>query len=248
MIERIPGSAAAAPAYRLSGTMPGMHFATPSFSRVTYRFDQRRVLACMLFAALLAAAMTFAALDPAQRHNGPVDLIAMSVATAGAVILLAIAVGMGLPMLLWRGPVVSIDAFGILDRRIFPFALPWHVVKDVRTLDADGYRIAVEIDPTASFRPADFVPRRSRWMLASSPGLTPVVDTFFLRTASGNRLLDILMPVTAFAPLDLNELPVSEETRVADRKAGARHRYRILAVAAAVIGLPLAASVYLIAV
>lgn len=248
MIERVRNGAADAAVHRLSGTLPDMHFATPPLSRATYRFDRRRVLAYMLFAALPAAIMTFAALDPAQRDDSLADLIAITVASAGAVLLLATTIRLGLPMLLWRGPVLSIDAFGILDRRLLPFALPWRVVKDVRSLDADGYRIAIEIDPTASFQPADFVARRPRWVFASSPHSITVVDTFFLRTASGHRLLDILMPVTAFAPLDLNELPVTEKTRAADRKAWAHHRHRILAAATALIGLPLAASVYLIAV
>ncbi len=55
-----------------------------------------------------------------------------------------------------------------------------------------------------------------------------VIDTFFLRSQTGNRLLDFIMPLTAMSPLDMSETPVSADTLAADARLA---RFRIVGLA-----------------
>lgn len=102
-----------------------------------------------------------------------------------------------------HGPVIVIDADGIRDHRVAAQPIPWMFVSDLRPLDSWGFRVAVQFDAMAI--PAnDNTHRSSPWWRRSERD-SLIIDTFFLRSRTGNRLLDLLLPMTEMAPIDFTE-------------------------------------------
>jgi hypothetical protein len=106
--------------------------------------------------------------------------------------------------------------------------MPWSQIYDIRTLDRHGRHIGIETIEPVGMPPATPV-SGSNGNPESSPGhrLT-VIDTYFLRSQTGNRLLDFIMPLTAMSPLDMSETPVGADTLAADARIA---RFRAVGLA-----------------
>ncbi len=218
----------------------------PVIDRVTFHIDRLRVIGAILGLSGLAALFVFTVATPAGSAAGPADAIARALTTTGAIALVSTAIVLCFSHLFRRGPVVTIDERGVQDRRIGGFILPWHHIQDVRFLDDTGGRIGIEVNATTVL-PV----KRSPFQVllpAKSNHPMPIIDTFFLRSVCGNRMLDFLIPATAFAHVDLVETPVSPEALRQDARIARLHGYRIAAFAAIAILLPTLASGYLLAV
>jgi len=217
----------------------------PVIDRVTFHVDRLRVMGAILTLAGLAALFVFTVATPAASATGPMDMIARTLSTAGAISLVSTAIVLCFSHLFRRGPVVTIDERGVQDRRIGRFILPWHHIQDVRFLDDTGGRIGIEINATTVL-PVKRTPLQILFPARSDHPM-PVIDTFFLRSICGNRMLDFLIPVTAFAHVDLVETPVSPEALRQDARIARLHDVRIAAFATVAVLLPALASGYLLA-
>jgi hypothetical protein len=194
-------------------------FCTPILPRVEFHVDRLKALAVgggAIVAGLLIA------YPPAAQHSlqgTATDIGAATVALAGAAALVATGLSILMRTLLWRGPAVVIDGFGIHDRRAGPVATPWTRVHDVRVLDRHGHRIGIDTDGnraeiTGPTGLSSRMPMSRTGMRHAEP--IAVIDTFFLRSVTGNRVLDFIMPLTAMTPIDLSETPVSAASLAAD--------------------------------
>lgn len=197
-------------------------FWVPPFDRVEFHADRMRA-ALVATAALLAGA-AFSA--PALTHWSSIgnvgELFAAAMGICGGCALLGAGVSLMLQLLLRRGPIVVIDTNGIHDRRTGSGPLPWSHIQDIRPLDRDGRHIGIETcDETSGPHCRQIT----------------VIDTFFLRAANGNRALDFILPITAMAPIDMSETPLSAATLAADRRLARR---RILANSLFVVATVLA--------
>ncbi len=217
----------------------------PVIDRVTFHIDRLRVVGAILALSGLAAIFVFTVATPAGAAAGPMDAIARALSTAGAIALVSTAIVLCFSHLFRRGPVVTIDERGVQDRRIGGFIVPWQYIQDVRFLDDTGGRIGIEVNATTVLP----IKRSPLHVLlpAKSNHPMPVIDTFFLRSICGDRMLDFLIPVTAFAHVDLVGTPVSPEALRQDARIARLHEVRIGAFATVAILLPTLASGYLLA-
>lgn len=217
----------------------------PVIDRVTFHIDRLRVIGAILALSGLAAIFVFTIATPAGATAGPMHAIARTLSTAGAIALVSTAIVLCFSHLFRRGPVVTIDERGVQDRRIGGFILPWQHIQDVRFLDDTGGRIGIEVNATT------VLPiKRSPLQILLPPRSNhpmPVIDTFFLRSICGDRMLDFLIPMTAFAHVDLVETPVSPEALRQDARIARLHEARIAAFATLAVLLPTLASGYLLA-
>jgi hypothetical protein len=228
---------------RMSATDPD--FAVPFLPRI--EFHIHRAKAAAVGGAAIAAGILIASPPTAGQslQGTPLEVCAATVALAGATALVACGLFVLMRILLWRGPAVVIDGFGIHDRRTGPTMTPWSRVQDIRVLDRHGKHIGIDTAPV----PAAPAGRAHCWPLSAlrrhhAEPLT-VIDTFFLRTATGNRVLDFVMPLTALTPIDLSDTPVSEQTLSAD---AALARQRLLALLGFIVAagvIPAAAALLL---
>ncbi len=216
----------------------------PVIDRVTFHVDRLRVGGAILALSGLAALFAYAVATHPATGIGLMDLIARALTMVGAIALMSTATVLCFSHLFRRGPVVTIDERGVQDRRIGGYILPWNHIQDVRFLDDTGGRIGIDVNATTVL-PAEHSPlRRLLPIWPNNP--MPVIDTFFLRSICGNRMLDFLIPVTAFADIDLVATPVSPESLRQDARTARLHEYRIAAFATVAILLPTLASGYLI--
>ncbi|MGH6618439.1 MAG: hypothetical protein ACREF6_02740 [Alphaproteobacteria bacterium] len=175
--------------------------------------------------------------------EGMGELLAAGLALTGASSLIAAGAFVLVRLLLRRGAVVVIDTNGIHDRRIDDALLPWSRIRDIRVLDRHGNHIGIETlddDADAAIGSPHATPRYARTMPVT------VIDTFFLRSRSGNRILDFIVPITAVAPIDMSETPVSEETLSADARISWRRKAAIATFVAAAAVAPAAAATFLV--
>lgn len=222
-----------------------MNLAYPVIDRVAFHVDRLRVSGAVLTLSGLAALFAYTVVAHPVSGNGSMDLIARLLTTVGAIALISTAFVLCVSHLFRRGPVVTIDERGVQDRRIGGYILPWHLIQDIRFLDDAGGRIGIDVDATT------VLPARRPLLPALLHRRTgnpmPIIDTFFLRSICGNRMLDFLIPLTAFADIDLVETPVSPEALRQDAQIARRHDYRIAAFATIAVLLPALASGYLVA-
>lgn len=211
--------------------------------RIEFHFD--RLKAVVIGTSAILAGISIA-LPPAARRafeGAPLEMGAASVALAGATTLVAVGLYILMRILLWRGPAVVIDNHGIHDRRTGAVMTPWSSIHDIRVLDRHGHHIG--IDTLASGNAAD--PRLPALLRRRHAEPLTVIDTFFLRSKTGNRILDFVMPLTALTPLDMSETPVSEKSLSADATF-ARNRLLSVSCFVAVAGLlPAAAAILTVA-
>lgn len=215
----------------------------PLFDKVEFHVDRGRAASVGAAAVVVGALIAY----PALLHRAPLEgmgeLLAAGLALTGASSLIAAGAFVLVRLLLRRGAVVVIDANGIHDRRTDAALLPWSRIHDIRVLDRHGNHIGIETlddaaDATigclqAASRPAHTMP-------------VTVIDTFFLRSRSGNRILDFVVPITALAPIDMSETPVSEETLSADAQISSRRKAAIVAFVAAAAVAPAIAATFLV--
>jgi hypothetical protein len=223
--------------------MADIGFGMPLFDKVEFFFDRRRAMG--IAAAAIGAGGLIAypvATNPSPASEFPA-LLATGVALTGSVMLLTIGLTLLLRLLLHQGAALVIDAHGIHDRRTGAPMLPWTLVHDIRVLDRHGRLIGIETRGPANYAPV----QRGHWLASALrlPRAQPitVIDTFFLQSRSGNRILDFVVPITAMTPIDLSETPVSEETLSADAQLS---RHRMIAVALFIVAsaiVPAAAAI-----
>lgn len=234
---------------RLARTLPKispgtMDLASPVIDRVAFHVDRLRVGGVILTLSGLAILFAYTVIAHPASGAGSMDLIARLLTAVGAIALTSTATVLCISHLFRRGPVVTIDERGVQDRRIGGYILPWHHIQDVRFLDDAGGRIGIDVDATTVL-PDRRTPLRALLRIRPSNPM-PVIDTFFLRSICGNRMLDFLIPMTAFAHIDLVETPVSPEALRMDARIARQHEHRIFAFATVAILLPALASGYLV--
>lgn len=213
----------------------------PLFDKV--EFHVHRLRAAAVGAAAIIAGGVIACPAVALRPSvaAAPESLAAGIALAGASALIATGTFVLLRLMSRHDPVVVVDAAGIHDRRTEPNLLPWSSIRDIRILDRHGRRIGIETLNEASDPAAQAPAARSG---APAKPIT-VIDTFFLRSTSGNRILDFIVPITAMAPIDLSETPVSEDRLSEDMRLSRRRTSAILIFLALAGIIPAAASVYL---
>lgn len=231
----------------MSATDPG--FSAPLLPRVEFQVDRLKALA--IGGGAIVAGLLIAYPPAAHRSllGSSLDTFAASIALAGAAALVAAGLYILLRTLPWRGPAVVIDGFGIHDRRAGPVATPWTRVHDVRVLDRHGHHIGIDTHGNRTTSPvpapASLAGPMSRTGFRHAEPIT-VIDTFFLRTITGNRVLDFIMPLTAMTPIDLSETPVSEASLAADAAFTRSRMFSLLAFVLAAGIVPASASILLL--
>jgi len=209
---------------------------TSIYGRVEFNIDRRKASA--ISTGLILAGILIA-LPPAAHRSifaSGTEASAATVAFAGAALLISTGIYLLMRTALWHGPAIVIDAFGIHDRRSGAIMTPWSCVHDVRILDRHGQHIGIDLGGAPSLPPKGKLP----WPLTAlnrhqTESLT-IIDTFFLKSVTGNRILDFIMPLTALTPIDLSDTPVSPETLSADARI-ARKRASMIWVFVLVAGL-----------
>lgn len=230
---------------RLPSTTPEfMDLTSPVIDRVAFHVDRLRVSSVIFALAGLAALFSYAVVAHPPSDAGSMDMIARALTTVGAIALISTAIVLCVSHLFQRGPVVTIDERGVQDRRIGGYILPWHHIQDIRFLDDTGGRIGIDVNATTVL-PARRAPLQAFLRIRPSNPM-PIIDTFFLRSICGNRMLDFLIPITAFTHIDFVETPVSPEALRMDARIARQHDHRIAAFATIAILLPALASGYLI--
>lgn len=201
-------------------------FSPPFGQRIEFHFDRVKLgaigggstTAGILAACALASRVQLDAASP--------GFFAVAVGLVGAAVLSIAGLSMLMHAISWRGPAVVIDRHGIHDRRSGAVMTPWSSVHDIRMLDRHGRHIG--IDTSAAVPPGERLARRLRCLLGREHAeAVTVIDTYFLRSPTGSRVLDFVMPITALTPADFSETPVSEQTLSADA-AFARGRLAVL--------------------
>jgi hypothetical protein len=208
-------------------SVASLGFGGAPFEKVEFHIDRRK--ATGVAAAAILAGGLIAAPALAQWHliDDAGKLLAAIVALGGAAMLIAAGFLVTLRLLLRRGAVVTIDTHGIHDRRTSDGPLPWSRIHDIRVLDRRGHHIGIE----TLEEPRDDSGK------CVQPRPVTVIDTFFLRAASGDRLLDFMLPITALAPIDMSETPVDADTLSTDARLAHRRMAAVslFIVAAAVV-------------
>lgn len=201
-------------------------FGPPFGHRIEFHFDRVK-LAAIGGGTITAGLLSAWALAPtAPLHAASPEFLAVAVGVVGAVVLAVAGLSMLMRAISWRGPAVVIDQHGIHDRRYGAVMTPWSSVHDIRVLDRHGRHIG--IDTSAVPPPGERLTSRLRYLLGQEHAeAVTVIDTYFLRSPTGNRVLDFVMPITALTSADLSETPVSEQTLSADA-AFARGRVAVL--------------------
>ncbi len=215
-------------------------FAAPSSAKIEFHVDRLRA-AGVAIAALLGGGLI--AYPAAARWSGidrPTELLAAAVALVGASMLIAAGLFVATRLLLRRDALVVIDADGIHDRRTTDAPLPWSRIHDIRVLDRHGHHIGIETREDGA--EADGAASHS-----VLPRPITVIDTFFLRSGSGNRFLDFILPITAAAPIEMSETPVSADTLSADARISRNRKAAVSLFILAAAILPSAAAILLTA-
>lgn len=205
-----------------------LDIAGPLFNRVEFHIDRQRA-AVVGTAAILAGGMI--ALPVAIRQSalpGSAEMLVAAIALSGAFALVTAGVFLFLRLLAARGAILVIDSRGIHDRRSGSALMPWSQIHDIRTLDRHGRHIGIETVVPADLPPAALASRPTEIPNRAPVHRLTVIDTYFLRSQTGNRLLDFIMPLTAMSPLDMSETPVSAETLAADARIA---RFRVVGLA-----------------
>ena len=204
------------------------------FPRVEFHVNRLKAMA--IGSGAIGLGVLFA-LPPAVHRSlqgSSLDVLAAIIALTGAAALIAFGLYILMRMLFWRGPAVVIDGYGIHDRRAGAVMTPWSRVHDVRVLDRHGHHIG--IDTTGGLPEVDVPARRGLTRFLSQIGLrhaepVSVIDTFFLRSVTGNRVLDFILPLTTLTPIDLSETPVSAKTLAADAAYARNRAFTLICVA-----------------
>lgn len=204
-----------------------LDIAGPLFNRVEFHIDRRRA-AAVGAAAILAGGMIAFPVAIRQTALPGAEMLIAAIALGGAFALVTAGVFLFLRLLVVRGAVLVIDSRGIHDRRSGSALMPWSQIHDIRPLDRHGRHIGIETVESAELPPAAPVSQPTRMPDYSSEHRLTVIDTYFLRSQTGNRLLDFIMPLTAMSPLDMSETPVSADTLAADARLA---RFRIVGLA-----------------
>jgi len=194
-------------------------FGAPFLPRIEFHVNRLKASAVGSAAIGLGILIAFPPAAHRSLYGPAMEVFAAVIALGGAAALVAIGLYILMRVLLWRGPAVVIDGHGIHDRRAGPVMTPWTRVHDIRVLDRHGHHIGIDTLDGHTETSVTALRRLSR--LLSLAGLRhaepiEVIDTFFLRSITGNRVLDFVMPLTALTPIDLSETPVSEKTLAAD--------------------------------
>lgn len=194
-----------------------LDIAGPLFNRVEFHIDRRRA-AAVGTAAILAGGMIAFPVAIRQTASPGAEMLIAAIALAGAFALVTAGVFLFLRLLAVRGAVLVIDSRGIHDRRSGSALMPWSQIHDIRTLDRHGRHIGIETVEPADLPPAAHIGRPIEMQHCSPGHRLTVIDTYFLRSQTGNRLLDFIMPLTAMSPLDMSETLVSADTLAADAR------------------------------
>lgn len=216
-------------------SVASLGFAMPPLEKVEFHVDRRRAAGVAVTAILAGGLIASPALMQWHLIDEAGKLMAAVVALGGATVMVMAGVFISVRLLLRRDALVVIDADGIHDRRTSGAPLPWSRIHDIRVLDRHGHHIGIETrdehgDGTCS---------------GERPGPITVIDTFFLRAASGNRFLDFILPITALAPIDMSETPVSADTLSADARISRRRVAAVSLFITAVAAGPGAAALLL---
>ena len=194
-------------------------FGAVPFEKVEFHIDGRRAAGIAASAMLAGGLIAFPAFTRWPLIDEPVAVLAAVVAFGGGTILIAAGLFVALRLLLRRGAVVVIDVDGIHDRRRTAAPLPWSRINDIRMLDRHGRHIGIETCDENGDKAGGW-PKIGQY--GAPPRHVTVIDTFFLRAASGNRFLDFILPITALAPIDMSDTPVSAEVLSADARISRR--------------------------
>jgi len=223
-------------------------FGTPLFPRVEFHVNRLKAATVGGGAVVAGVLIAYPPAVHQSLQGSATDVCAAMIALPGATALVAVGLHILMRMLLWRGPAVVIDGYGIHDRRAGAVMTPWTRVHDIRVLDLHGHHIGIDTlgDLTESPIPTPHSPPR----LLSAIGFrhaepVTVIDTFFLRSITGNRVLDFVMPLTALTPIDLSETPVSEKTLSADATFARNRMLSLLGFAVLAGILPAVAAILL---
>lgn len=201
--------------------------AAPFNGRIELHIDRRKAVVLATGLMLGGFAIAF---PPATRQSmfaSGLEAGAGAIALAGAMVLLATGFFILIRISLWRGPAIVIDGFGIHDRRSGAVMTPWSCVHDIRVLDRHGGQIGIDLGATPSMPSKRRSPRLWPAQSSDRPGSLAVIDTFFLRSPTGNRILDFVLPMTALTPFDFSETPVSAETLADDAGIARRRTYAL---------------------
>ena len=217
-------------------------FGAVPFEKVEFHIDRRRAAGVAASATLAGALIASPALTRWPLIGEPAEELAAVVAFGGGAILIAAGVFVVLRLLLRRGAVVVIDTDGIHDRRRTDAPLPWSRINDIRVLDRHGRHIGIETRD-------DTCDKAGGWPKIGQYGAprrhVTVIDTFFLRAASGNRFLDFILPITALAPIDMSETPVSADILSADARLSRRRLAAVFLFVAMAAVIPGTAAILL---
>ena len=198
-------------------------FGVPLLHRVEFHLDRRKAAAVGLASVMSGCLIAYPGVSREVLLHGFVGSLTAAIALAGAAALITAGTYILLRLFLWRGAAIVIDSHGIQDRRAGDTVMPWSIIHDIRILDRHGHRIGIETIAAAPKQPMQHQGLISARMREPQPKRITVIDTFFLRSRTGNRVLDFVMPCTALAPIDMSETPVSEDTLSADARLARLH-------------------------
>jgi hypothetical protein len=218
-------------------------FAAPSSAKIEFHVDRLRAAGVASAALLAGGLIGYPAAVRWLWLDQPAELLAAVVALAGASMLIAAGLFVAIKLLLRRDALVVIDADGIHDRRTTDAPLPWSRIHDIRVLDRYGHHIGIETREDS----AEAGDAALRSPHSGLPRPITVIDTFFLRSGSGNRFLDFILPITAVAPIEMSETPVSADTLSADARISRNRKAAVSLFILAAAILPSAAAILLTA-
>jgi len=199
-------------------------FTTPLLPRVEFHVNRLKAVSVGGCAIALGMLIAYPPAAHQALRGTPQEICTAVVALSGATALVGFGLYILMRLLLWRGPAVVIDGHGVHDRRTGSIMLPWSCIHDIRPLDRHGGRERhIGIDTHAARKASGPLARLG--LRHSEP--VAIIGTFFLRSVTGNPVLDFVMPLTAMTPIDMSETPVSERTLSADA-AFARNRFAFM--------------------
>ena len=231
-----------AAASRQDMSIASLGFGAAPLEKVEFHIDRRRAAGVAAAAMLAGGLIACPALTRWPLIDELGELLAAAVAFGGGVILIAAGFYVALRLLLRRGAIVVIDADGIHDRRRTDAPLPWSRIRDIRALDRHGRHIGIETSDEDGGK-ASLCPTIGQH--GAPPRCVTVIDTFFLRAATGNRFLDFILPITALAPIDMSETPVSADILSADARLSRRRVAAVFLFVAAAAVVPGTAAILL---
>lgn len=211
-------------------------FGPPFAERVEFHFDRRKAFAIGGCASVSGFFIASALTNGLLSETSAFEVLAVVLGLIGAAVLSAFGLFILLHVMLRRGPAIVIDRHGIHDRRSGAAMTPWSCIHDIRVFDRYGLHIGIDTQATAHPERHRLITRLRRLIARDHAEPITVIDTYFLKSATGNRTLDFVMPMTALTPINLSETPVSAETLSADA-AFARARLAIACGGVTLAGL-----------